>query len=1028
MGQFDSIAWAESAAAAAGAAPGEKPVFNLNQVIANFERWGISWGPGAVVPYAFLTAVPSALGGDPDYAGFQALSDIEQGFVRMAFQMIADVANISFVEVPDNGSFFGRLTFGSSSTMPDFVWGWADVRDAGTSVLASSIWLNTETVGTRSWVVGGYNFMATMHEIMHGLGFPHPGEYNADGSDITYAADAEYFQDSRQYTVMSYFAAAETGAFHMRSGLTYSGATLLLHDIAAIQAVYGANTTTRTGDTVYGYHSTAGLVSYDFSANTNPIVCIWDAGGIDTIDLSGSATAINLDLNEGAFSDVCGFTDNLSIAYGAQVENGIGSALADFILGNALNNQLSGGAGDDQLTGGAGDDVLIGGTGADTMLGGAGDDLYEVENFGDVAVEQAGGGVDTVRASLTHVLGANVENLVLIGTALNGTGNGLSNALTGNALNNSLDGATGDDVLEGGLGDDVLVGGTGTDTASYAGASGAVTASLTAGTASGAAGTDTFSSIENLTGSGFADSLRGDANANVLNGGGGNDLLDGGAGNDTLVGGSGNDTATYANTTGGVGVSVDLSLAGAQATIAAGLDALAEIENLIGSSYADTLKGDAGANILTGGAGADVLDGRGGDDKLDGGTGVDTADYSSATAGVTLNLNDMGQAQNTGAAGIDTPKSIENINGSAFNDNLRGHAGTNYLYGGGGDDVLEGGGGHDHLIGGAGIDTASYVNSAAAVTVRLTTTDAQVTGGAGSDTLTEIENLTGSRYDDRLTGDAGDNVLSGLGGDDLLDGGAGNDTLDGGLNFDTATYAGAASGVTVNLTVSGAQNTVGAGIDTLISIENVTGSAFNDSLRGNTGANTLVGGAGDDVLEGGGGEDRLDGGTGNDTATYAHAAAAVSVNLNAGGTQPTGGAGTDTLVSIENVTGSAFNDSLRGNSVANVLDGGAGNDVILGGGGADIIVGGGGDDALTGGTGDDLFIFAAGFGHDAVADFVAGGAEDRLDFSAYAGSGVTYNLAQVGADAVFTFSDGSTVTLTGVTAANLHQIDPWGWG
>ncbi|MBC6981698.1 calcium-binding protein [Caulobacter sp. 17J80-11] len=658
-------------------------------------------------------------------------------------------------------------------------------------------------------------------------------------------------------------------------------------------------------------------------------------------------------------------------AYGLQGGEG-----ADVLTGLDASDVLQGLGGADVLHGRGGADLIDGGAGADVMDGGEGDDVYVVDDLADSVIESAGGGVDTVRASVSWTLRDHVENLVLTGaSALDGTGNDLANVITGNAAENRLDGGLGADTLDGGLG------------------------------------------------------------ADILTGGGGDDLLTGGEGGDLLDGGAGTDTASYLEAA--AGVTVNLTKAGAQATGGSGIDTLVSIENLIGSAFDDTLigtsadnllRGGAGQDVLTGGGGADMLGGGAGDDLLDGGTGVDTADYSTAAAGVTVNLNALGQAQNTGGDGVDTLRSIENVTGSALNDSLRGSAGSNILSGGAGDDVLDGGGGHDKLYGGDGIDTASYASSTAAVTVRLTTTAAQVTGGAGSDTLVGIENLTGSRYADRLTGDDGNNVLSGGSGDDLLDGGAGNDTLDGGLNFDTATYAGATAGVTVNLTLTGAQNTGGAGIDTLISIEKVTGSAFNDSLRGNTGANTLIGGAGDDVLEGGGGEDRLDGGTGNDTASYAHSAAAVSINLNAGGTQATGGAGTDTLISIENVTGSAFADTLRGNAVANVLDGGAGNDVLLGGGGNDTLIGGAGNDVMTGGTGDDLFVFGPSFGQDRIEDFVAGGTEDRLDFSAYTGTGVTWTLTQVGEDAVFSFSDGSTLTLAHVQASSLSQTGAWGWG
>jgi Ca2+-binding RTX toxin-like protein len=169
----------------------------------------------------------------------------------------------------------------------------------------------------------------------------------------------------------------------------------------------------------------------------------------------------------------------------------------------------------------------------------------------------------------------------------------------------------------------------------------------------------------------------------------------------------------------------------------------------------------------------------------------------------------------------------------------------------------------------AGIDTAYYFNARAGVTVNLALTTAQNTLGAGTDTLLNIENLSGSSYyNDTLTGNTGNNALYGLGGNDTLDGGAGNDRLDGGAGTDTASYASASAGVLVNLALSTVQNTRGAGIDTLLNIENLRGSSYSDTLLGNTGANTLLSGAGNDLLAGGLGNDTLIGGSGQDTFAF----------------------------------------------------------------------------------------------------------------------------------------------------------------
>ena len=348
--------------------------------------------------------------------------------------------------------------------------------------------------------------------------------------------------------------------------------------------------------------------------------------------------------------------------------------------------------------------------------------------------------------------------------------------------------------------------------------------------------------------------------------------------------------------------------------------------------------------------GDDTLNGGAGDDTLNGGAGTDTADYSNDSAAVTVNL--ATQTATDGSGSTDTLISIENATGSGFNDSLTGSTGANTLDGGAGNDTLIGGAGADTLNGGAGTDTADYSSDSAAVTVNLASNTA--TDGAGdTDTLSGIENVTGSGFNDTLTGDTGANTLDGGAGDDTLNGGAGADTLTGGAGTDTADYSNDSAAVTVNL--AGNTATDGAGdTDTLSSIENATGSGFNDTLTGDTGANTLDGGAGNDTLNGGAGADTLTGGTGTDTVDYSNDSAAVTVNL-AGNTATDGAGDTDTLSSIENATGSGFNDTITGSTGANTLAGGAGNDTIVGGAGDDTLIGGTRADMLTGGTGSDTF-------------------------------------------------------------------------
>ena len=328
-------------------------------------------------------------------------------------------------------------------------------------------------------------------------------------------------------------------------------------------------------------HALAFITGRDFEAPA-------DAGGDNIYDVTVQV------------SDGQGGSDTQAIAVMVQNVNGadtIGNNQAQTLTGTGEQNSISGLGGNDTLLGLAGNDTLDGGSGADSMVGGVGNDLYLVERAGDAARENPGEGTDLVQSSITHALGANLENLTLTGTGnINGTGNAADNVITGNNGNNVLVGLGGADTLDGGAG---------TDTASYAASTAGVNVSLAAGTAHGGdAEGDTFVGIENLTGSALNDTLEGDGGNNVLNGG------------------VGIDAVSYEHAT--AGVTVSLAITAAQNTIGAGTDILTAFENLIGSQFDDVLTGNSAANLLTGGDGNDQLTGGAGNDTLFGSEGNDT--------------------------------------------------------------------------------------------------------------------------------------------------------------------------------------------------------------------------------------------------------------------------------------------------------------------------------------------------------------------------------------------------------------------
>ena len=307
-----------------------------------------------------------------------------------------------------------------------------------------------------------------------------------------------------------------------------------------------------------------------------------------------------------------------------------------------------------------------------------------------------------------------------------------------------------------------------------------------------------------------------------------------------------------------------------QATVTSWFDPVGNTRIDAGAAYAVTprvegitLTGDGAANRLTGGVGDDRLFGLGGDDVLvggagadvlDGGSGVDTASYEGSDEVVWVNLT-TGAARRGHARG-DVLTDIENLSGTRYADRLVGDGGANRLAGGvgndrltglSGDDVLVGGAGADALEGGPGVDTASYEGSDEVVWVNLTTGAAR-RGHARGDVLTDIENLSGTRYADRLVGDGGANRLSGgvgndrltgLSGDDVLVGGAGADALEGGPGVDTASYEGSDEVVWVNLTTGAARRGHARG-DVLTDIENLAGTRYGDRLVGDGGAQPVV--------------------------------------------------------------------------------------------------------------------------------------------------------------------------------------------
>lgn len=508
------------------------------------------------------------------HSSFEPFSPEQIAATQNALQLWSDVANINFVDRGHTND--ATITFSNYTAPNDGFSGFAYLPETNNQASGSyegDVYINRRVRDgggndtTIAVAPGSSNFRTLLHEIGHAIGLDHPGNYNAaPGRTITYEQHRGYDQDSHQYTVMSYFNARNTGA-----DFAVSPSTPMMHDIAAIQRLYGANNSTRTGDTDYGFSSNAGSI-YKIDGSWEKVAwCIWDAGGTDTLDFSGYAEDATVYLKEESFSNIGGSTKNVSIAKGVTIENAFGGRGNDRIEGNEVRNDLRGNEGNDTLFGRDGDDTLQGGNGNDNlkgdggkdiMDGGAGDDSLNVDNAGDVIREAVGGGNDLLYVSVDYRLAAGVEiETVRVNNTTAGlhfTGNEYGQAFYGGNGNDTILGGGGNDSLKGGQGDDFMEGGAGNDRLAVDSAGDVVREAVGGGVdllfASVNYGLSTGIEIETmcvhegvtvglrLTGNEFAQSILGGVGLDTLDGGAGNDTIAGGDGSDTMTGGLGNDT------------------------------------------------------------------------------------------------------------------------------------------------------------------------------------------------------------------------------------------------------------------------------------------------------------------------------------------------------------------------------------------------------------------------------------------------------------------------------------------------------
>ncbi|HYD18256.1 MAG TPA: type I secretion C-terminal target domain-containing protein [Patescibacteria group bacterium] len=726
-----------------------------------------------------------------------------------------------------------------------------------------------------------------------------------------------------------------------------------------------------------------------------------------------------------------------------------GGAGNDIVDGGNGNDTLNGDANDDTLLGGDGNDSLDGGTGDDYMYGGDGNDTYVVDSILDVADETDattdGGGIDSVRASVTYTLGDFIENgTITSGTGLTLTGNGLANTLiNASAGSNTLDGGAGSDIMSGTGGGNTtfLVGSTGDTVTGANGASDLIVSdvswslatqsagveNLTLSAAAGAGATATGSTGANvITANDLGNTLDGGGANDTLVGGDGNDTLEGGAGNDSMAGGLGDDTYFLDNASDSIteaaAEGTDTVNAGFTTTLSANFENL----TLTGTGNFNGT-GNASVNIITGNSGNNTLDGVSGNDTLNGGDGNDTLLVHSGAEVV-----DGGDGTDTILSDVTlslqgaTVSNVENLTLTASaiaGSTAVGTTGSNVLTGNALANTLDGGGagGTDTLIGGAGNDVYIIYNNGDIVSEDAAAgTDTVILRNNTSYTLSgNLENLTlegdAQKYGAlamTATGNTGANVIT-----------------------DNSTFNGAFFGEpSVNNILLG-----GDGNDTLVNNVNGTpstkyGVSGTETLDGGTGADTMSSTSAyirtvfvvDNAL------DTVDGNLAGDEVRSSinwdlGAAGTTDVdNLTLTGTALIGTGNGDANI----ITGNASNNTLTGLAGNDVLSGGDGQDTLSGGADIDILSGGDGNDSLDGGTGDDTMI--GGLGNDAyvvdssldvVSELAGQGTDTVISSVDYTLSGNIENLTITGA-AVTAIGDAGANVITG--NGNANTIDGMG--
>jgi VCBS repeat-containing protein len=727
-------------------------------------------------------------------------------------------------------------------------------------------------------------------------------------------------------------------------------------------------------------------------------------GGDDTIILPANA----------AEAAQAGYVTGVPFRTGDGRNTVVGGALSDIVVGGAGNDTIDGGGGNDTLIGGAGDDLLIGGSGGDRLDGGEGNDLVIAGAGSDTLI----GGTGFNRLSYEN-LTAQIEIRFDLGVVRKGSGpntigidsisnfqeivgSNFSDTMSGDVQDNSFFGAGGNDFILGGPGNDYLDGDEGED-AIFGGAG---NDRLVGGSSTG------------------HDLLSGDEGDDVF-------VSDGSF--NSMVGGDGIDTVDYSGVLFDMEINLSTGLAGHPPVRQVNPigdpftpDILSSIENVIGSQYDDMITGNDLSNRIFGGDGNDIVVGGMGSDDLDGGAGINRLDYQAVFIPVLINLADGVAIKGDPTFfvfGTDQVRNFKDIFGSQANDRMVGDAQDNLFLGFGGNDVFDGGAGNDRIEGGAGddvmivstgndyfdggegIDRVVYEGSGVGVTIVLGPEGFAKKGDAADapvDQVRNVEEVTGSNFDDHIAGDASNNRFLGGGGNDILEGGAGNDFLSG--DFSDFANPGDHGGDGDDILYGG------AGDDTML------GGGGNDIFVGGPGRDFMLGGGGDDLFISDAINNAIQGGDGYDTIDYSGVLFDLAISWNDGfaGEAPFRTIYPidypflpDGFSGIESIIGGQGNDRIIGNQADNRINGFHGNDILAGLGGLDVF---------------HIDLSDTNVGNDTIMDFQIG--IDKISL----GGGLHASLSelnphQVGANTTLDLGGGVQLTLFQLNASLLSNND-----